>query len=525
MPLGENTRVGRYEIRSRIGAGGMGEVYLAQDTELRRFVALKILPADFVQDKHKLHRFKQEAYAVSALNHPNILTIYEIGLAGGCHFIATEFVEGQSLRDRMILTRMSIEEAADIAAQVAVALTAAHETRIVHRDIKPENIVVRPDGILKVLDFGLAKLAPTIVDSAAPTEIWTRTEPGVVMGTVNYMSPEQARGLKVDGRSDIWSLGVVLYEMTTGQMPFAGPTASDVIAAILKTEAPLQDLYFAEIPAELIRIIKKTLQKKPEGRYQLAKELALDLKNFNRELEISKEVERSVPPRERRGAVSDSGLRPLYQSSQRSTQIITPQPTSSTEYLTREFRQYLKIALAAFLSLVLMVGLAGLGLFLFWPRAKPQPRRMPMRLARLTTNGTASRAAISPDGKYIVHTASAEGLETLRVRQVNTNSDVQIVAPSEAHYKELSFSPDGDFIYYVVAEKSSSVDSLYQLPVLGGLSHKIISDVGSRITFSADGKHIAFIRNLVERGEQLLVVAQADGGNERAVATRKFPNF
>jgi len=525
MTLAENTRVGRYEIRSQIGAGGMGEVYLAQDTQLRRSVALKILPADFTHDKHKLHRFKQEAYAVSALNHPNILTIFEIGFAGGCHFIVTEFVEGQSLRDRMILTRMGVEEAADIAAQIGVALAAAHATGIVHRDIKPENIIVRPDGIVKVLDFGLAKLAPAIVDAAAPTEIRTNTKPGVVMGTVNYMSPEQARGLTVDGRSDIWSLGVVLYEMTTGQMPFAGPTASDVIASILKTEAPLQDLYFAEIPAELIRIIKKTLQKKPDGRYQLAKELALDLKNFTRDLEVSREVERSVPPSTRRGSTADSGQRPLYQSSQRSTQIITPQPTATAEHVRGEFKQYVKIAVAALASLVLMVSLGGLGLFLFWPRAKPKPPPTPMRLARLTTDGSASRAAISPDGKYVVHTASAEGLETLRYRQVNTNSDVQIVGPSEVHYKALNFSPDGDFIYYVVADKNSSLDSLFKVSVLGGASRKIISDVGSGITFSPDAKHIAFIRDLIDRGEQVLIVAQAEGGDERTVATRKFPNF
>jgi serine/threonine protein kinase/Tol biopolymer transport system component len=525
MPLAENTRVGRYRIRSRIGAGGMGEVYLAQDTELKRFVALKILPDDFVKDKHKLHRFKQEAYAVSALNHPNILTIHEIGISGGCHFIATEFVEGESLRDRMIRTKMNIEEASDVAAQVALALAAAHQTRIVHRDIKPENIVLRPDGIVKVLDFGLAKLAPSIVDGSAPTEIWTRTDPGVVMGTVNYMSPEQARGLQVDGRSDIWSLGVVLYEMTTGQMPFAGPTASDIIAAILKTEPSLQDLYFGKVPGELIRIIKKTLQKKPDERYQLAKELALDLKNFTRDLEVSREVERSVPPSVRRSSSANSGLGPPYQSGQRTTQIITPQPTSGAEYLTGEFKQYLKIALAGFLSLVLLAGLAGLGLVLFWPRARAKPRSEPMRLARLTTSGSASRAAISPDGKYVVHISDAEGLQTLRVRQVNINSDVQIVAPSEAHYQELSFSPDGDFIYYVAAEKNSSVDSLYKMPVLGGTSRKIISDVGSGITFSPDGKDIAFIRDLVERGEQVLIVAPADGGNERTVATRKFPNF
>src|SRR5262245_32830627 len=277
MILVENTRLGRYEVRSQLGVGGMGEVYLAQDTQLHRLVALKLLPVEVERDQDKLGRFRKEAYAVSALNHPNILTIYEIGSEGGLYFMATEFVDGELLRNRLLKMRMAADEALDIGAQIAAALAAAHDAHIIHRDIKPENIMIRRDGIVKVLDFGLAKLAPAIsrVASNAPTEILAQTAPGIVMGTVNYMSPEQARGLEVDGRSDIWSLGVVLYEMVTQRIPFGGPTASDVIASILRTEPLLPQQYGADVPPELVRILKKALRKNPDERYQIAKELAL----------------------------------------------------------------------------------------------------------------------------------------------------------------------------------------------------------------------------------------------------------
>ena len=227
MAITAGTRFDRYEILSPLGKGGMGEVYLAQDTRLKRKVALKLLPASFTQNAERLRRFEQEAYAASALNHPNIITIYEIGESGEFHFIATEFIEGNTLRQQMADTRMNLREALEIAVQIASALAAAHAAGIVHRDIKPENIMLRPDGLVKVLDFGLAKLTESQAlanDTDAVTVAASNTEPGVVMGTVRYMSPEQTRGLKVDGRSDIFSLGVVLYELVTGRAPFEGAT-------------------------------------------------------------------------------------------------------------------------------------------------------------------------------------------------------------------------------------------------------------------------------------------------------------
>lgn len=239
MSLNAGAQLSHYEICSLLGAGGMGEVYLAKDKQLRRNVALKLLSSELSLNKDRLLRFEQEAYAASALNHPNILTIYEIGEARDIRFIATEFIDGMTLRQRMTNTRIDLTEVVDTMVQVASALVAAHQAGIVHRDIKPENIMIRHDGYVKVLDFGLAKLTEDqriISDPEAETIQVMKTKPGMVMGTVNYMSPEQTRGLEVDERSDIWSVGVVIYEMVTGKAPFDGITKSDVLASILKTD-------------------------------------------------------------------------------------------------------------------------------------------------------------------------------------------------------------------------------------------------------------------------------------------------
>jgi eukaryotic-like serine/threonine-protein kinase len=277
--------LGHYQTLSLIGTGGMGEVYLAEDTRLGRKVALKLLPAAFTQDRERVRRFKQEARAASSLNHPNILTIHEIGEAsaaeGGAHYIVSEFVEGATLRSMARSGRLDIGKATVIAQQVAGALSVAHEAGIVHRDIKPENVMVRPDGLVKVLDFGLAKLTETpapSADSEASTNM--STAPGMMMGTVSYMSPEQARGQKVDHRADIFSLGVVLYEMLAGRRPFEGATMSDVIAALLTAEPPPLRQYRAEATAELEQVVGKCLAKAREARYQSAVELIVELKTI-----------------------------------------------------------------------------------------------------------------------------------------------------------------------------------------------------------------------------------------------------
>jgi serine/threonine protein kinase len=292
-------RIGHYKILSQLGAGGMGEIYLAEDTRLNRNVALKILPRQFTRDADRIRRFKQEARAASSLNHPHIVTIFEIGEEREWHFIVTEFIDGQTLRQRLTVAPIKLPELIEIIIQTANALAAAHEAGIIHRDIKPENIMVRRDGYVKVLDFGIAKLTeqfnadrPTRESFASPHEA-IKTDPGHVMGTAHYISPDQLLGLELDGRSDVFSLGVVLYELLTGRLPFDGTTPSAIIAAILSDE-PLPLARFSRaIPSELDRIAEKALRKDREERYQLIKEFALDLKTLRLELEMEAKLKRS----------------------------------------------------------------------------------------------------------------------------------------------------------------------------------------------------------------------------------------
>src|SRR5438132_3016895 len=292
--------IGHYKISERIGTGGMGDVYLATDIVAGRKAALKLLPLRFTGDAERLRRFQQEAHAVVGLNHPNILTVYEIGEDHSIHYIASELIEGETLRDRLTRGPMQLSEAVDVAIQVASALAAAHNAGIVHRDIKPENIMLRPDGYVKVLDFGIAKLAEQEVPVTIPRNealLLVETNLGSVLGTVRYMSPEQARGAHVDKSTDIWSLGVVLYEMVTGQPPFTGDTPSDVMFAILEKEPPPLTNYVAHAPGELQQIISKTLRKDRGQRYHSAHELLQALKGFRHKLEVEAELQRSSAAR------------------------------------------------------------------------------------------------------------------------------------------------------------------------------------------------------------------------------------
>jgi len=384
MAIIAGTHLGRYEIRSLLGTGGMGEVYLAYDTQLRRQIAIKLLPTEFTQNKVRLSRFEREAYAASSLNHPNILTIHEIGEQDGHHFIATEYVEGESVRQRMSRARMELREVLDVAQQVAAALAAAHQAGIVHRDIKPENIMLRRDGLVKVLDFGLAKLADDAdaatrqegIETEAPTKAFVvNTAPGMVMGTAGYMSPEQARGLEVDARTDIWSLGAVVYEMVSGRLPFEGATTTDVLSMILHREPPSLLLYHSDVPAELERIVEKALTKGKEERYQLAKDLGLDLKRLKQRLELEAELERSITPEEearRASARLAAGTRgPIISATGAAAATRTAEPsaartTSSAEYLVSEIKRHKNSAVVALAVLVIAVAAS---IFFYYHRA------------------------------------------------------------------------------------------------------------------------------------------------------------
>ena len=392
MGVEAGTRIGHYKILAMLGKGGMGEVYLAQDTKLDRKVALKILSAGFTQREDRVLRFQQEARAVSALNHPNIITIYEIGETDSSHFIATEFIDGETLRQRLNHIKMSPREVVELGMQAASALAAAHKAGIMHRDIKPENIMLRNDGYVKVLDFGLAKLtessaeheavssdpeAVTNIESGTVNRRFVDTDPGTVLGTVSYMSPEQARGLAADHRTDIFSLGVVLYEAIAGRVPFEGQTVSDVIFSILgKKPAPLTR-YSLEVPAELQRIIRKALEKDRDERYQTVKDMLIDLKRLKQQQDLQEELsesdplEWSVPP-----AVSDSAGRAVVRapsgssgsrpSGSRPSGVRTEELTatvrsaSSAEYIITEIKRHKRgviytIAALAFVAVGLVM--------------------------------------------------------------------------------------------------------------------------------------------------------------------------
>ncbi len=366
-------QIGNYKILALLGQGGMGEVYLAQDMKLGRKVALKFLPSYSADNRDRLRRFEQEARAASALNHPNILTIHEIGEADGHRFIATEYIDGETLRQRITNARVKLAEVLNIAIQAADALCAAHEAGIFHRDIKPENIMLRRrDLIVKVLDFGVAKLSEqpaAAIETEAPTKALLKTDPGVVMGTVIYMSPEQARGLEVDQRTDIWSLGVVLYEMVAGCLPFEAATASEGLAAILSEKEPPPLARFArEVPAELERIVDKALRKERDERYQVSKEMLLDLKSLKRRLEFAADLERSAAPQTDAldEVVTSGGQTPPAMTQQPATHggaLIMAPTTSSAEYLVNEIKQH-KRGLAVVLG-ALVLTFAGLMYFYF----------------------------------------------------------------------------------------------------------------------------------------------------------------
>ncbi|HSL53812.1 MAG TPA: protein kinase, partial [Pyrinomonadaceae bacterium] len=516
--------VASYEVISFINRGGMGEVYLAEDKRLGRQVALKLLPASFTTDEDRLRRFEQEARAASALNHPNIITIYEISEVAGSHIIATEFVEGETLRLRMGRSALTLSETLNIAIQIADALSAAHKAGIIHRDIKPENIMLRPDGYVKVLDFGLAKLSeqatPTVA-AEAPT-IQVRTGSGIVIGTAGYMSPEQARGLSVDHRSDIFSLGAVIYEMLARRKPFEGETPSDTLAAILKTEPPPLARVTTGVPAELVRIVNKSLRKDREERYQVVKDLWLDLKALRQELEFQDKLDRSVSaegdgtaivvPGEATGALS--GPRPTTE--RRAISNIS-------ESISVEIKRHKTGAVLALLVVLLIVGAGSFGVYKWLNRTEPVAHFADVRLTRLTNSGNVIDATISPDGKYIVYVLSDRSRQSLYIRQVSTANDKEIVPPAQVGYFGITFSPDGTELYYTT-KSNLSEGTLYRIPMLGGTPVKILERIDGPVSFSPDGKQFALIRgNYPNQGESAIVIANVDGSGERNLVVKKIP--
>jgi serine/threonine protein kinase/WD40 repeat protein len=513
--LAPGQRVRHYEITHLIGEGGMGEVYLAKDTRLGRRVALKLLPGYLSSDTERLRRFKQEARAASALSHPNVCVVHEVSeTADGHPFITMEYVEGVNLRQRLKEGGLTLGLALDVAIQVADALSAAHEAGIVHRDIKPENIMLRPDGYVKVLDFGLAKLSPTPargLDTTMSTLLGHST-PGMVMGTVAYMSPEQARGVSVDSRTDLWSLGVILYEMVAGRAPFEGDTPTDVIVAIVEREQPPLGSYAETAIPELERIVRKALRKDRDERYQLAKEFALDLRTLRREQQL--DLSRSVAP-DRKADTSYPGR----------TTTEVPGRTSTLVPL-RTGMGHLGRVLLGLLSLVLIAGLGYWGYRWF---TKPTTEIVPQRFQRfnvtkLTTNGNAAFSAISSDGKLVAYVMNEGGRQSLWLRQAAVDSSMQLMPAREGQYLGTAFSPDGNYLFYGFRDHTSTDPQLYRVPVLATGTQPTRMDLYTGPpSLSHDGKKLAFVRYDIAGKADVLMMADADGSNEQVLATRKWP--
>ena len=485
--LKKGTSVGAYEIVSFISRGGMGEVYLAHDRRLGRQVALKILPSSFTKNQERLRRFEQEARSASALNHPNIITIYEILKSESTHVIATEYVDGETLRDRLSNSQFELSEALNIAAQVADALSAAHKAGIIHRDIKPENIMIRQDGYVKVLDFGLAKLSeevPSISADEAPTR-QVRTGSGVIIGTAGYMSPEQARGKPVDARSDIFSLGAVIYEMVTLRKPFDGETPSDVLASILKAEPPSISQLLNDAPSELTRIVTKALKKNREERYQVAKDLLLDLKSLVHDLEFQQRLKQSsLPSTAVAVPVASSGALAAPTSSPTGEVDAAPTRISHPAFSSMiKARRWPSVVLVA-IALVAV----GFGLYKLLTRSKEITPLVNSNIARVTAwSSLDTQPTLSPDGKSVAYTSNHNGDFEIYVKQLTQGGrEIQLTSDGKDNFQP-AWSPDGQQIAYFSLKRGG----IWIMPALGGLPRQV-TDFGSSPAWSHDGTMIAF---------------------------------
>ena len=509
----------RYLIISSIGKGGMGEVYSAQDIKLGREVAIKLLKK--TDDEEKIKRFRQEAKILSGLNHPNILTIYDYGQHEDFYFIVSELVKGENLRKFITDKRLSLTEVLEIAIQIGKALAAAHRSGIIHRDLKPENIMMSvDDDHIKVLDFGLAKFFESESNLTQKPDETTasifHTKNGLIAGTLYYMSPEQLRGHSTDEKSDIWSLGVVLFELITKQRPFTGDNNGDIIASILE-RVPSSVLGINPmLPAEIEIVLEKALAKKKEHRFQTAADFVEALKSIRSKIENSDIASLIVESKSDQPNTSEIKA---FSSFDSDSDKVTHSINSKTSFFksSRQISKYL----LAFVSFCFLIGS---GYFYFYVYSAEPAKLKQTKVKRLPTAGNIVNGVISPEGRFVAFVQSDNGKQSLWLRLVDEVAGKELISASSVNYSGLNFSPDGNSIFFTsFADRASGI--LKRISILGGPVQEVIKDVDSSVSFSPDGERLAFIRVKSREGLNQIIVANADGSAERIVSERKQPKF
>ncbi|HVR22460.1 MAG TPA: protein kinase [Candidatus Polarisedimenticolia bacterium] len=515
--------ISHYRITGQLGSGGMGIVYSAEDLDLGRRVALKFLPPQLSRDQNALDRFLLEARTASALNHPNICTIYAVEKARleNQHeqsFIAMELLEGETLDRRLGSGPVPLDRLLDWSIQLADALDAAHAKGIIHRDIKPANIFVTERGQVKVLDFGLAKLArPEMTmetigatrDSPGPMHL---TSPGATVGTIAYMSPEQARGEELDSRTDLFSLGVVIYQMATRRLPFSGATSALIFHAILELDPVPASQLNSAVPPRLEEVLGKALEKDRDLRFHSAGDLRGDLRRLKRDMESGRKSPQPAPTGV--PAIPMTGSSPAAASG-----IPSAARASGSSDVIAAARQH-KLSTGLTLGIVLaLMAAAAYGIYAYFTRSRPAPFQN-FTVTKVTEGGKSVLAALSPDGKYILNLVRDNGLASLWLRNVPTNSNTQVEPAADLYYNGLRFSPDGNYFYFGRSDPGNSdLKFLYRAPLLGGAPQKLISDLDSNISFSPDGQKFAFMRyDNPEHGKYQLIIRMVEGGDEKVLS-------